>query len=86
MIDDANKVPRGTQLQADVCVVGAGAAGITLALSLSGRGLIVVLLEAGQASGDARAQALYQGEVANEQLHSPPDRYRQRGLGGSTRI
>lgn len=86
MIEDANLVPRGSQLQIDVCVVGGGAAGISLALSLSGSGMKVLLLESGRVGGDTRAQALYEGEVADERLHSPPHRYRQRGLGGSTRI
>ncbi len=85
MIDDANSVPRHTVLQADVCVVGAGPAGIALALTLGERGLQVLLLEAGRHSRDTAAQALYTGELAND-LHSPPHRYRRRGLGGSSTI
>lgn len=53
MIKDANFVPRGTRLAADVCVVGAGTAGIPLALSLSGKGLTVLLLEAEHVPGGA---------------------------------
>ncbi len=79
----ADEVPRGTVLRADVCVVGAGPAGIALALALSGRGLSVLLLEAGRRPQDPLAQALYEGELANPQ-HSPPHRYRMRGLGGSS--
>ncbi len=79
----ADEVPRGTVLRADVCVVGAGPAGISLALALSGRGLSVLLLEAGRRPQDPLAQALYEGELANPQ-HSPPHRYRMRGLGGSS--
>ena len=48
MILDANSVGNGTRLKADVCIVGAGAAGISLALSLTGKGLDIVLLESGQ--------------------------------------
>jgi choline dehydrogenase-like flavoprotein len=86
MIATANGVPRGTMLAADVCIVGAGAAGIPLALSLSGRGLSVLLLEAGERHQDKQAQAHYEGEVADERMHSPPHRYRLRGLGGSTSL
>lgn len=86
MIEPANAVPRGSTLQADVCVVGGGAAGIVLALSLSGKGLSVLLLEAGARSRDGQAQQQYRGEVADERLHSPPHRYRLRGLGGSTSL
>ena len=35
---------------------------------------------------DAATQALYEGEVADERLHSPPDKYRLRRLGGSSAI
>lgn len=86
MIESAQRVPRGTTIEADVCVVGGGAAGITLALSLSGRGLQVLLLEAGERTNDPKAQAHYEGEVADERMHSPVHRYRLRGLGGSTSL
>ncbi|HMA06506.1 MAG TPA: FAD-dependent oxidoreductase, partial [Ramlibacter sp.] len=84
MIRDADSVPNGACLRPDVCVVGGGAAGIALALSLTGRGLQVLLLEGGHAAHHAPTQSLYDGEVADERLHSPPDRYRQRRMGGST--
>ena len=86
MIADANSLPNGVQLKADVCVVGGGPAGIALTLALSERGFSVVLLESGQLKADEKTQSLYEGEVANERLHSPPDKYRQRRLGGSTAI
>lgn len=86
MIVDANTVETGSRLAADVCIVGGGAAGISLALSLSGQGLTVLLLESGQAAAHAPTQALYAGEVSDERLHSPPDKYRQRRMGGSTTI
>ncbi|MDB5963545.1 MAG: dependent oxidoreductase, partial [Polaromonas sp.] len=60
--------------------------GLALALHLAEGGLSVVLLEAGQEDLDARDQALYEGEVADETLHSPPDKYRQRRLGGASAI
>jgi choline dehydrogenase-like flavoprotein len=86
MIEGANQVPRNSTLQADVCIVGAGAAGIPLALSLSGKGLTVLLLEAGERTQDPKAQKHYEGEVADERMHSPLHRYRLRGLGGSTSL
>ena len=86
MIEDADRLPGGTVLPADVCIVGAGPAGIAAALALSGKGLSIVLLESGRRGPDAASQALGEGEVADVQLHSPPHRYRQRGLGGSTAI
>lgn len=89
MILDFNELTPDTlsaTLSADVCVVGAGAAGITLALNLANSGLDVLVLESGGEQDDAATQALYQGSVSDEHLHSPPDRYRQRRFGGSTTI
>lgn len=86
MIESANHVTAGAVLRADVCIVGAGAAGISMALELSGKGLSVLLLEGGKASEDAPSQALYAGQVADERMHSPTDKYRQRRYGGSTAI
>jgi choline dehydrogenase-like flavoprotein len=86
MILDANTVPAGSSLQADVCVVGAGAAGISLALTLQEAGIDVLLLESGGDQAEPRTQALYAGSVADEAMHSPLDRYRERRFGGSTTI
>lgn len=86
MILDANSIANEARLSADVCIVGGGAAGISLALALSGQGLQIVLLESGQDGLHDATQALYDGEVADEKLHSPPDKYRQRRFGGSTAI
>jgi choline dehydrogenase-like flavoprotein len=85
-IIDADSVPPGSRVTADVCIVGSGAAGIPMALTLAERGMTVVLLESGYMHEHRRTQALYAGEVADEKMHSPSDRYRQRRFGGSTPI
>lgn len=84
MMEGGNGIPRGTELAADVCIVGAGAAGITIALELMDRSLSVVVLESGTLEQDPRLQELYAGEVADPALHSPPDKYRDRRFGGTT--
>lgn len=86
MIDSADNVPRQSEVAVDLCIVGTGAAGIPLALTLSGQGLSILLLEAGYLKEHAPTQALYAGEVSDARLHSPPDKYRQRRFGGSTAI
>lgn len=86
MILDANDIAAGACLRARVCIVGAGAAGISLALELDEAGFEVLLLESGGMRADADTQDLYAGAVADPQLHAPPDRYRQRRFGGSTTV
>ncbi|MBN8874202.1 MAG: GMC family oxidoreductase [Rhodospirillales bacterium] len=86
MIGDARRIVRDTVLTAEICVIGGGAAGITLALALRNSGLRVLLLESGGLQEHAPTQALYEGEVEDELLHSPTDKYRQRRFGGSTTI
>ena len=86
MLQDARDLPNRQILEADICIAGAGAAGITLALELRDSGLEVLLLESGGLKAEHATQSLYAGTVADERLHSPPDRYRQRRLGGSTTL
>ncbi len=86
MIGDAEEVEDGAVLAADICIVGSGAAGISLALGLMDCGLSVLLLEGGGAGFEAASQAFYKGGVADTLLHSPTDTYRRRGFGGSTAI
>lgn len=50
-------------LQADLCIVGGGAAGITLAVELAGTGVDVLLIESGGTKPDPPTQALYEGSA-----------------------
>jgi choline dehydrogenase-like flavoprotein len=51
-------------LTADICIVGAGAAGITLAVAFARKGRKVLLLEGGGATREDSSQALYDSEIA----------------------
>jgi choline dehydrogenase-like flavoprotein len=62
MHTDTRTLESGSLIEADLCIVGAGAAGITLALEWIGAGKRVVLLEGGGFDYDARMQELYRGE------------------------
>jgi choline dehydrogenase-like flavoprotein len=86
MIQSADEIVRDGVINADICIVGGGPAGITLALELARTGKSVVLLESGDVAPRDDAQALNVGEVADAALHSPADKYRQRVLGGGTSI
>jgi choline dehydrogenase-like flavoprotein len=80
---DARTIDADTVLTADVCIVGAGAAGITLALDLAGSKHEVILVESGGLDLDPPTQELYQGEVVG---HDYPNlaSTRLRYFGGST--
>ena len=86
MITSAETIESGTSLTADLCIVGAGAAGITLALQFARTGRRVILLISGFEHADAATTSLTQGEVVDAALHPPADTYRERRLGGTTTI
>jgi choline dehydrogenase-like flavoprotein len=67
-----------------VCIVGAGAAGITLACELAGAPFKVLLLESGGLHPDETQAGDYAG-TANEP-HPNPSQYRRFGFGGTTGI
>lgn len=83
MLIDGRSVPAGTELATDLCIVGAGAAGITLGLALAGQGFRVLLLESGGFDPDVESQALAAGEIAGIG-YVPLQTARIRCFGGST--
>ena len=83
MFVDARTVPDGSLVEADVCIVGAGAAGITIARELRARSLRMVLLESGWFTPDPATQSLYAGEIDGRR-YFPLDSARTRHFGGTT--
>jgi len=83
VIRDGTRIAPGSTLEGDVCIVGAGAAGITLAQKLAGSSLRVVLVESGTGAPDADTQRLAEGEVVGERQPSL-DQLRLRQFGGTT--
>src|SRR5262245_22975383 len=67
----------------DVCVVGSGPAGVTLARRLGARGISVGLFEGGALKFTAESQALYEGATAGQPYY-PLDGSRLRFFGGSS--
>ena len=86
MICDAVDLPSGYVIECDVCIVGAGAAGIALAHELSGEALDVVVLESGGKRLEKDTQDLHRGEVVDPERHAPLHEYRLRQLGGTTNV
>jgi len=66
----------------DICICGAGAAGITLAWHLSSQGKRVALLEGGGEQYSQQSQDLYKGESIGLQYYL--ELFRLRFLGGTT--
>lgn len=82
MIEDARSVGSGELIATDICVVGAGIAGIALALQLAAAGRTVVLLEGGGARRSAFSDSLYRCKV--EGVIDDYGFSRSRYLGGSS--
>lgn len=65
---DASRLPDGSVLDADLCIVGAGPAGIALAREFIGHGLSVLLLESGGRNSEEWPQTLNIGAVHGDDV------------------
>lgn len=83
MILDASDLPEGQVLNTEICIVGAGAAGITLAREFVNTKFQVVLLESGGMKFDQKTQSLYQAENHGRE-HPAMEFTKIRQFGGST--
>src|SRR5262249_16566097 len=63
-IIDVNELQSNSVIRADICIVGAGAAGITLSSELEGSCQTVCLIESGSFAPDEDTQSLYDLEIA----------------------
>ena len=80
---DARTLPNGSLLEADLCIVGAGAAGISMALEWIGSRHKVLLLEGGGLEYEAAVQDLYRGEIVGLPYY-PLQAARLHYFGGTT--
>jgi choline dehydrogenase-like flavoprotein len=78
-------VPAGAEpvVEADVCIVGAGPVGITLARRLLGLGLVTCLVESGGEQPSRAADELARGTSLGEPVHAPEENTR-RAFGGAS--
>ena len=83
MLIDARELEAGALLEGDLCVVGAGAAGIAIALRFADTGHRVLLLESGGLEFEDATQALYEGTSVG-QAYYDLDVCRLRFFGGTT--
>jgi choline dehydrogenase-like flavoprotein len=84
MLVDFRDAEEGSEIDADLCIVGGGAAGITLAAALSGTSLDVCLIESGGFEYEPRTQALYEGTAIGVPWRTDMQECRLRYFGGST--
>lgn len=83
MFADGRGVADNATLDADLCVVGAGAAGIVLALELADTPLKILVLEAGGLEYEPATQDLYRGENVGH-AYFELESSRLRMFGGTT--
>ncbi len=84
MIIDGRSIPAGSTIEADICVVGAGPAGISLALQLIDEpGVRVALIESGGLEWDQRTQSLSDAKVKGQKYY-PVTETHLRVFGGSS--
>jgi choline dehydrogenase-like flavoprotein len=83
MLIDARQIEARSTLNAAICIVGGGAAGITLALEFAGTPLDVIVIESGGLSYSSATQALARGTVVGLD-YGDLEAERVRQLGGTT--
>ena len=85
MLDDLQDHPAGAVFDCDIAIVGAGAAGLTLARHLAGKGRDIVVVESGGLDFDAATQDMADGPNVGEDYYPLVDA-RLRFFGGTTNI
>jgi choline dehydrogenase-like flavoprotein len=83
MFIDTRRLDEGSAIEAEVCIIGGGVAGITVALELEKRGTGTCLIESGGFKPDNATKDLYRGEsIGLPYIFA--DGCRSRFLGGSS--
>ena len=82
MLNDFDLLPNNSEVTADICIVGAGAAGLALAKRFSQTGLQVLVLEGGGLTYEGSSQNLYKAK--DQGLPVQADVSRLRFFGGTT--
>lgn len=69
MYIDARKLENNSKILGEVCIIGAGAAGISIALEFQKSGYKVILLEGGGFEYDDAVQNLYKGNTTGQKYY-----------------
>lgn len=84
MIEDLGSFASEARFAADLAIVGAGPAGIVIALEAARRGLDVVLLESGSEKYNEPVQALSEAAEWDRSRHAPMSMAIRRQVGGTS--
>lgn len=87
MIIHSVHVPKGERFHCDICIIGAGAAGITIAKAFDKTPYSVFLVESGGFTPNAETQSLYETDFSGhlaQKAAGYPSYSRTRYFGGST--
>lgn len=80
---DAKNLVDNSEIRGDICIIGAGAAGISMALDLNDTSQKVILLEGGGFEYDEQVQKLYEGKTTGQKYY-PLSSTRLHYFGGTT--
>ena len=83
MLIHVHELENGQRLEADLCIVGAGAAGLTIAHELRNTPLRICVLESGGLEQEAATNDLQRGRNVGH-TYAPLEQTRSRFFGGST--
>ena len=84
MHTDARELEDGSLFEGDLCIIGAGAAGISMAMEWIASNKKVILLEGGGFDPEMQLQDLYRGESIGEPYQVPLEAARLHFFGGTT--
>jgi choline dehydrogenase-like flavoprotein len=86
MIENRATISEDIEVEGDLAIVGAGPAGITIALEAERQRISVVLLESGPPTFDPSVQELSEAAVWDRHRHAPLSLSTRRQLGGTSNI
>ena len=84
LIFDGRNLTQNTVVNADICIIGGGVAGLVIAKELSKSNKNIVLIESGDEGFSMENQSLYAPDQKNDTLYPDPTYTRLRFLGGAS--